>query len=126
MLEPLLLPNLVARRHYVASGIFLVAFGWLGLDLDRLKNDMNLPEITKLGVDARTLNVTKTPEFFINGTSMPSFGYEELKTLVEEAFGQLKRKGAIDTEYPSGPLAYDPAYFIRWFSKNQRTGKTAC
>jgi len=35
--------------------------------------------------DARTLNVTKTPEFFVNRIPLPSFGYEQLKRLVDNA-----------------------------------------
>ena len=61
----------------------------LGLDMERLRNDMNLPEITRLIeqdlADARALNVTKTPEFFVNGRPLPRFGYDELKKLVEDA-----------------------------------------
>jgi protein-disulfide isomerase len=34
--------------------------------------------------DARTLNVTKTPEYFVNGRPLPSFGFEQLRTLVDE------------------------------------------
>jgi protein-disulfide isomerase len=61
----------------------------LGLDLGRLRSDMQSPEIAGLIAqdleDARTLNVTKTPEFFVNGKPLPSFGYEPLKNLVDEA-----------------------------------------
>ena len=61
----------------------------LGLDMERLRNDMNLPEIARLIeqdlADARALNVTKTPGFFVNGKPLPRFGYDELKELVEDA-----------------------------------------
>lgn len=61
----------------------------LGLDLERLKNDMKAPEIARLIAqdldDARVLNVTKTPEFFVNGKPLPSFGFEPLLQLVNEA-----------------------------------------
>lgn len=61
----------------------------LGLDLERLKADMNAPETTRQIAqdleDARALNVTKTPEFFVNGKPLPSFGYEPLKALVDKA-----------------------------------------
>ena len=61
----------------------------LGLDLDRLQHDMNAPEIARLIAqdleDAHTLNVSKTPEFFVNGKPLPSFGFEQLKALVDEA-----------------------------------------
>ncbi len=58
-----------------------------GLNLEKIANDMNDPEIVKLIkqdiADATTLNVRKTPEFFVNGKPLPSFGYDQLKELVE-------------------------------------------
>ena len=41
--------------------------------------------------DAKALNVTKTPEFFVNGKPLPSFGYEQLKALVDEALRSARR-----------------------------------
>lgn len=67
----------------------------LGLDLERLQNDMKAPEIARLIAqdldDARVLNVTQTPEFFVNGKPLPSFGYEPLKKLVDEALESAYR-----------------------------------
>lgn len=61
----------------------------LGLDIARLKADMADPEIARQIeqdlADARSLGVKKTPEFFVNGKPLPSFGYEQLKNLVDEA-----------------------------------------
>jgi len=58
-----------------------------GLDLEKIRNDMNDPEIVKLIqqdlADAKTLNVRKTPGFFVNGKPLPSFGYKQLQELVE-------------------------------------------
>ena len=58
-----------------------------GLDLEKIKIDMNDPEIEKIIqqdlADVRTLNVRKTPGFFVNGKPLPSFGYEQLQELVE-------------------------------------------
>ena len=42
--------------------------------------------------DGRTLNVTKTPEFFVNGKPLPAFGYDELKKQVEDALNDAQRK----------------------------------
>jgi protein-disulfide isomerase len=60
----------------------------LGLDIDRLKADMQLPEIARLiqqdVTDVKTLNVTKTPEFFVNGRPLPSFGDQQLLNLIQE------------------------------------------
>ncbi len=50
---------------------------------------MNAPDIARNLAqdiaDAKALNVTKTPEFFVNGKPMPSFGYEQLTALVNDA-----------------------------------------
>ena len=58
-----------------------------GLDLEKIRIDMNDPEIEKIIqqdlADAKTLNVRKTPGFFVNGKPLPSFGYKQLQKLVE-------------------------------------------
>ena len=67
----------------------------LGLDLERVRADMVAPEIARVIAqdldDARVLNVTKTPEFFVNGKPLPSFGYEQLKDLVDQALASARR-----------------------------------
>lgn len=67
----------------------------LGLNLERVRYDMNAPEIAAILEqdiqDAKTMNVTKTPEFFVNGKPMPSFGYEQLKGLVDDALAAAYR-----------------------------------
>jgi protein-disulfide isomerase len=58
-----------------------------GLDLGKIQNDMKDPEIAAIIqqdlADAKTLNVRKTPGFFVNGKPLPSFGYKQLQQLVE-------------------------------------------
>ncbi len=34
---------------------------------------------------ARKMGVTATPEFFVNGKALPSFGFEQLAAAVEDA-----------------------------------------
>jgi protein-disulfide isomerase len=67
----------------------------LGLNLEQVRADMTAPEIISVIAqdlaDARALNVTKTPEFFVNGKPLPSFGYEPLKQLVVEALVSARR-----------------------------------
>jgi protein-disulfide isomerase len=64
----------------------------LGLDLERVRGDMNAPDIARNLAqdiaDAKALNVSKTPEFFVNGKPMPSFGYDQLTALVREALAK--------------------------------------
>jgi protein-disulfide isomerase len=63
-----------------------------GLDLQQLRKDMAAPEITAVIeqdlLDAQTLKVSKTPDFFVNGKPLPSFGFEQLKALVDAALRQ--------------------------------------
>ena len=76
--------NHVAQVDYIWSPL-----SGLGLDMERLKNDMNSAEVAQTIqqdlTDAKTLNVTMTPEFFVNGKPLPTFGFDELKKLVGEA-----------------------------------------
>lgn len=59
-----------------------------GMDMARLQGDANVPEVAAIVArdlaDAKTLNVTMTPEYFVNGRPLPQFGFEELKNLVDE------------------------------------------
>ncbi len=67
----------------------------LGLNLEQMRADMTAPGIASVIAqdleDARALNVTKTPEFFVNGKPLPSFGYEQLKGLVDQALASARR-----------------------------------
>jgi protein-disulfide isomerase len=66
----------------------------MGLDMTRLQADMNSPEVARLIeqdlADAKALNVTATPEYFVNGKGLPSFGYEQLRALVDEALAAAR------------------------------------
>ncbi|CAD5373091.1 Disulfide bond formation protein DsbA [Rubrivivax sp. A210] len=84
---------LAAQSQWVIQHVVQPEQAWrvlagLGLNLDQLKSDMNAPEVLKRieqdGADARALNVTKTPEYFVNGRPLPSFGLEELQQLVAQ------------------------------------------
>ena len=59
----------------------------VGLDIDRLRTDMNDPKVVEIirqdMEDAQTLGVRKTPSFFVNGKALQRFGYEPLKNLIE-------------------------------------------
>ena len=58
-----------------------------GLNLDQIKKDMNDPAIEKIInqdlADAKTLNVRKTPGFFVNGKPLETFGREQLYQLIQ-------------------------------------------
>jgi protein-disulfide isomerase len=77
------------RNHTVQPEFVWKALDGLGLNIEQAKVDMNAPEIAQRIEqelqDARTLKVTQTPEYFVNGRPLPSFGLEQLQTLVREA-----------------------------------------
>lgn len=58
-----------------------------GIDIEKLQNDMKKPEIAALIQqdidDTKTLGVKATPEFFVNGKPLITFGMKELQTLIE-------------------------------------------
>jgi protein-disulfide isomerase len=70
----------------------------VGLDLQKIKKDMSDPAITKLIAqdlaDAKALDVRKTPGFYANGKPLQTFGYEQLKELIQSE---------IRAEYPPTP-----------------------
>ena len=78
-----------APNHKAEVELVWPQLGNLGLDIERIKRDMYAPEIDRVITqdlaDAKSLNVTMTPEFFVNGRPLPDFGYEQLKKLVNDA-----------------------------------------
>ena len=66
----------------------------LELDGEQILVDMASAEVMQImeqdAADAAALNVTMTPEYFVNGKPMPSFGWEQLQTLVREALAESR------------------------------------
>lgn len=64
----------------------------IGLDMARLAADAADPAVAALialdAADARLLGVDKTPEFFVNGRPLPSFGLKQLVSLVNAELGR--------------------------------------
>ena len=96
---PALEALLAAQADWAPHHTPQVALVWkylegLGLNLEQMRADMTSPAIANLIAqdlaDARTLNVTKTPEFFVNRIPLPSFGYEPLKKLVDNALSAAR------------------------------------
>ena len=78
-----------APHHTVQPDLVLQAISGVGLNVEQLRVDMNSPEVAQRMEqdrnDAVALKVTATPEYFVNGRPMPSFGLQQLQTLVSEA-----------------------------------------
>jgi len=84
-----------AINHTVRPELIWAHLDGVGLNLEQIRKDMNDPEITRLieidRADANALKVTRTPEYFVNGRQMPSFGFEQLRTLVLEELARAYR-----------------------------------
>lgn len=68
----------------------------VGLNMERMAFDITSPSIAKIIeqdlADAATLKVNQTPEFFVNGKPLPSFGFDQLKTLVRKALAETQSR----------------------------------
>lgn len=86
--------NVWVQNHTAYPQLLGPLLAPLGLDLAQLQNDANTPEVSSVIardlLDAKTLNVTMTPEYFVNGKPLPQFGFAELKQLVNEALANAK------------------------------------
>lgn len=91
---PVLEALLASQAEWAPHHTPQVALAWphlegLGLNMEQMAFDLTSPDIAKVIeqdlADAKTLNVTMTPEFFVNGKPLPSFGFEQLQQLVDDA-----------------------------------------
>ena len=76
------------QNHTVLQDRILPAIADVGLDMGKLEDDMNrmdvLVRMERDQEDAKTVQVRATPEYYVNGRPLPSFGREQLATLVRE------------------------------------------
>jgi len=75
-------------QHHVAQPeAFWKMLSYTKLDVENAKQDLKNPVIAQRIkqdiADAEKLNVTKTPGFFVNGKPLTSFGFQQLKDLIE-------------------------------------------
>ena len=86
------------QHHQARADLIWPHLARAGLDIEQLKSDMQSADIARAVaedvMDARTLNVTKTPEFFVNGRPLPSFGFEQLRDLVNEELAAASKAKA--------------------------------
>jgi protein-disulfide isomerase len=76
------------QNHVVQPERVLPAIASVGLDVEQLQADMDSAEVRERmerdARDSKILKVVATPEYFVNGRPLPSFGQEELAKLVRE------------------------------------------
>jgi protein-disulfide isomerase len=62
--------------------------------MEQLAFDMTSPEVQQAIAqdlsDANTLGVSQTPEYFVNGKPLPSFGFEQLQQLVADEVARTR------------------------------------
>jgi protein-disulfide isomerase len=84
---------LMSQRQWVPNHVVLPdqvgpAIAGVGLNMEQLMADMNSAEVTqrmeKDKQDAIVLQVSKTPDYYVNGRPLPSFGQQQLADLVRE------------------------------------------
>lgn len=75
------------RHHRVMPDRLWAILSQTGLDMERLRADMDDPQITEIIEqdleDAEALYVRKTPGIFVNGRPLEPFGVERLEELIE-------------------------------------------
>ena len=80
--------NQWTRNHKVQPDRIELVLAGVGLDLEQLRADMNSFDIRqrmeKDRQDSIVLKVSATPEYFVNGRQLPSFGQQQLANLVRE------------------------------------------
>ena len=83
-----------AQNHTANVERVWAHLGGIGLNMEQMAIDLTSPEIASVIAqdlaDAKTLNVTMTPEYFVNGKPLPSFGFEQLKGLVDQALADTR------------------------------------
>lgn len=76
------------NNHVVQPDKIGPVIAGVGLDMERLEADMQSAEVSqrieKDKQDAIRLKVSATPEYFVNGRPLPSFGQRQLADLVRE------------------------------------------
>ena len=66
----------------------------VGLNMEQLAIDLTAPDLKQAIAqdlkDANTLGVSQTPEYFVNGRPLPSFGFEQLRQLVADELSRAQ------------------------------------
>ena len=83
-------------NHVVQPDKVLTAVSGVGLDTEQLLADMNsvdvLARIERDKKDSITLRVSATPEYYVNGRPLPSFGQQQLLDLVRAELEKARRQ----------------------------------
>ncbi len=90
---------LASQQDWASNHTAKVDLAWkylepVGLNMEQLAIDLTAPDLKQAVAqdlaDANTLSVTQTPEYFVNGRPLPSFGFEQLRQLVGEELAKAR------------------------------------
>lgn len=85
------------ENHHARAELIWPILARAGLDVERLRADMQSPDVARVieqdMADANQVGVAATPEFYVNGRPLPSFGFEQLRTLVDEELAATRTPG---------------------------------
>jgi protein-disulfide isomerase len=77
-----------ASQHTAKVDLAWKYLGGIGLNMEQMAFDLTAPELVQAVAqdlaDANTLGVAQTPEYFVNGRPLPTFGFDQLRELVNE------------------------------------------
>jgi protein-disulfide isomerase len=83
-----------ASNHTAKVDLAWKHINGVGLNLEQLAFDMTAPDLQQAIAqdlaDANTLGVSQTPEYFVNGRPLPSFGFPQLKQLVAQEVSKAR------------------------------------
>ncbi len=87
--------NQWTQHHTVLPDRILPAIAGVGLDMDKLAEDMKRFDVSARmeqdRKDAVLLKVRATPEYYVNGRPLPSFGQQQLMNLVREELAKAEQ-----------------------------------
>ena len=90
---------LASQQDWASNHTAKVDLAWkylepVGLNMEQLAIDLTAPDVKQAVAqdlaDANTLGVSQTPEYFVNGRPLPSFGFEQLRQLVAEEVAKAR------------------------------------
>ena len=83
-----------ASNHTAKADLTWKYLDGLGINMEQLAIDLTAPDLKQAIAqdlnDANTLGVAQTPEYFVNGRPLPTFGFEQLLQLVANELAKAR------------------------------------
>ncbi|RFO97424.1 disulfide bond formation protein DsbA [Rhodoferax lacus] len=83
-----------ASNHTAKVDLAWKYLNGIGLNMEQVAFDMTAPDLQQALAqdlrDANTLGVSQTPEYFVNGLPLPSFGFPQLQQLVAQELAKAR------------------------------------